>query len=158
MSGATLKNLIMSGEVASTDLVWREGMSDWRPAAEISDFESDGVAQPAGIVAPPGGSQIPQGGVQIPQGGYHAPVASPGNSGLAIASMVTGIVGLLCLGALLGIPAVIMGHIARGQIAQSGGTIGGGGMAMAGLVCGYFAIGWTVFWFLLIIVGGMSGL
>ena len=80
-------------------------------------------------------------------------VTPPGNSGLAIASMVLGIVGVMCLGALLGIPAVIMGHIARGQIARSGGTIGGGGMAMAGLVCGYIAIGWTVGYLALVMIG-----
>ena len=81
------------------------------------------------------------------------PAAPPVTSGLAIASMVLGIMSLLCFGALLGIPAVIMGHIARGKVAQSGGTIGGGGKAMAGLVCGYTAIGGTVVYLLLLAAG-----
>ena len=93
MSGATLKSMIVSGEIASADLVWREGMAEWRPAAEINDFESAGVVEPAGIVAPPGGSQIPQ---ALPPGvpGGQIPPAAPPNNSSAIVSMVCGIVGL----------------------------------------------------------------
>jgi hypothetical protein len=118
VSGATLKNLIMSGEVASTDLVWREGMSDWRPAAEISDFESDGVAQPAGIVAPPGGLQIPQGGVPQPGQVPGSPVAhAPISNYLVPAILVT----VLCC-VPFGIPAIVFaakvdGLVSRGDIA-----------------------------------------
>ena len=41
VSGSTLRSMIISGEVAGTDLVWRNGMQDWAPAAEIRDFEPD---------------------------------------------------------------------------------------------------------------------
>lgn len=62
-------------------------------------------------------------------------------SGLAVASLVLGLVGIvLCLGPLAGIPAVICGHMAHSQIRKSGGTIGGDGMATAGLVTGYISI------------------
>ena len=56
-----------------------------------------------------------------------------GTSGVAIASLVT---------ALLGIPlaAIICGHIARSQIKKSDGALTGGGMALAGLIMGYLAI------------------
>ena len=60
-------------------------------------------------------------------------------SGMAIASMVLGIVSyVLCLLPLTGIPAIILGHIALGKIRSSNGTIGGNGMAIAGLVMGGF--------------------
>ena len=58
--------------------------------------------------------------------------------GLAIASLICGIVGVvcffLCLGVILGPAAAIMGFISRQRIASSGGTLGGGGLALAGLI------------------------
>ncbi len=71
--------------------------------------------------------------------------------GLAIASLVCGILGLVCffvcLGALLGPAAAIMGFISRQRIASSGGTLGGGGMALAGLILGIVAFVASVAWF-----------
>ncbi|MDB6031930.1 MAG: hypothetical protein JWM16_2268, partial [Verrucomicrobiales bacterium] len=43
------------------------------------------------------------------------------------------------LGPILGIAAVICGHRARADIRASSGQIGGKGMALAGIICGYFA-------------------
>lgn len=58
------------------------------------------------------------------------PSASAKTSGLAIASLVT---------SLLGIPlaAVICGHMAKSQIRKSDGELTGAGMALAGLIIGY---------------------
>jgi hypothetical protein len=55
-------------------------------------------------------------------------------NGLAIASMVLGI---LCVYWITSILAVIFGHIALSQIKRSNGTQTGRGMAIAGLVLGY---------------------
>ena len=67
------------------------------------------------------------------QGPYPAyPPALPTN-GLAIASLVCG-VGTFVIG-LSFIPAIICGHIARGQIRRTGEQ--GGGLALAGLILGY---------------------
>ena len=52
-------------------------------------------------------------------------------SGLAIASMVLGIVWIFWLGSIL---AVIFGHVALSQIKRSMGALSGRGMAIAGLV------------------------
>ena len=41
----------------------------------------------------------------------------------------------------LGIVAVVLGFRARGRIAQSQGTLGGSGKALAGLITGFVAIG-----------------
>jgi competence protein ComGC len=65
------------------------------------------------------------------------------SSGLALASMILGICGIvLCLGPLAGIPGVICGHMAHSRIKQSGGTMRGAGQATAGLIMGYLSIAW----------------
>jgi hypothetical protein len=70
------------------------------------------------------------------------------NSGLAIWSLVLGILGLVlllgCIGILFAIPAVICGHIAYGRIKRSNGTLEGQGLALAGLITGYVSIGFSI--------------
>ena len=56
-------------------------------------------------------------------------------SKLAIWSLVTGILSLFC-SFLTGIPAVIMGILSLKKIKNSNGTLGGGGMAIAGITTG----------------------
>lgn len=60
-----------------------------------------------------------------------------GTSGLAIGSLVCGILALFSAG-LTGLPAVIMGHMSLSRIKASAGALGGKGMAIAGLIMGYF--------------------
>ncbi len=60
--------------------------------------------------------------------------------GVAIASMVLGILGFLCLGPLASIPAVICGHIAMSAIKKDREGLAGDGMAIAGLIMGYIQI------------------
>jgi hypothetical protein len=73
--------------------------------------------------------------------------------GLAIGSLICGILSLvcffpLCLGILLGPAAAIMGFISRQRVAASGGMIGGGGLALAGLILGVVGFiasaGWAI--------------
>ena len=72
-------------------------------------------------------------------------MASPPKSGLAVASLILGIAGIaLCIGPVAGIPAVICGHLAQSKIKASGGTVGGTGLATAGLVTGYLSVVWIV--------------
>ena len=92
--------------------------------------------------------QFPQPGVYRPQvGGYPPGVvqhygAAGRTSGLAIASMVLGILWIYWIGSIL---AVIFGHIAMAQTKRKGE--GGRGMAIAGLILGYIGIA-----FLLLII------
>jgi len=69
-----------------------------------------------------------------PYGG--PPVASgPGTNGKAIASLILGIVSIvLCLGYFAGIPAIILGRMAKGEIAQGNST--GEGLAQGGFITG----------------------
>jgi hypothetical protein len=72
-------------------------------------------------------------------GGYPS---QPKTCGLAIWSLVLGILSLSCLTVFCGIPGVICGHKALARIKYSGGTLGGQGLAIAGLVTGYLGILW----------------
>ena len=68
-----------------------------------------------------------------------APYAQPlpTTNGLAVASLVAGVLWMGWLGSFL---AVIFGHVALNQINKSGGRQGGSGLAVAGLVFGYFGV------------------
>lgn len=72
---------------------------------------------------------------------------SPQTDGFAIASMVLGIIAVLCcyFGAIPGLIAVIFGHLSLSKIKKSPLPIGGKGMAIAGLVTGYVGIAVTIF-------------
>lgn len=84
-------------------------------------------------------------------------IAARQNNGKAIAAMVLGLC-IFLAGALTGIPAVILGHIALGEINRSGGTQDGRGMAITGLVLGYLSIAGLVCLCLYIVVAaGTSG-
>ena len=78
--------------------------------------------------------------------GTPAPILEnqPRTSALSIWSLVLGILGLVlliaCIGALLAIPAVICGHLARSHIKHSGGTLAGGGLALGGMITGYISL------------------
>ena len=63
------------------------------------------------------------------------------NSTLAVISLVAGILGLTFFPLLGCIVAIITGLMARKEIKESLGTIGGDGMATAGLVLGFIGIG-----------------
>ena len=63
------------------------------------------------------------------------------NSTTAIISLIAGILGLTAFPILGSIVAVVTGHMAKGEIARSNGTIGGSGLATAGLIMGYIGLG-----------------
>jgi hypothetical protein len=63
-------------------------------------------------------------------------------NGLAVASLVLGIVSFFCMGFLFPVPllAIIFGHLSLDRIARSGGAEKGRGLAIAGLVLGWIFI------------------
>ena len=74
------------------------------------------------------------------------PLPGDPSKGLAIASLVMGILSVgLCFGPLLGIPAVICGHIALSKSKKYPGQSGARGFAIVGLVTGYIGIVMIVF-------------
>ena len=95
--------------------------------------------------APPPPPPLPQ--PAAPSYGAPAPSASKTN-GLAVASLVCGIVGCFTVTAIV---AIVLGFIARNQIEQSGGTQQGSGMALAGIILGFVWIGLTVVYWIAVI-------
>nr|WP_246258730.1 DUF1707 and DUF4190 domain-containing protein [Streptomyces typhae] len=80
------------------------------------------------------------------------PAAPPSNS-KAGASLACGIATFLTMG-LTSVPAVVLGHMARSEIRRT--HEGGDGMAVAGLILGWLAIGgWALF--LMLVVVASSG-
>jgi hypothetical protein len=74
---------------------------------------------------------------------YYPPSPQPvpqQNSTTALLSLIAGIAGLTIFPGIGSIIAVILGHMAKGEIARSGGTLGGGGAATWGLVLGYIGV------------------
>jgi hypothetical protein len=73
----------------------------------------------------------------------------PKTSVMAVWSLVLGIIALLlllvCIGPLFAIPGVICAHLAYSRIKHSGGTLGGQGIALAGLITNYVSIGMSIF-------------
>ena len=71
------------------------------------------------------------------------------NNGLAVASLVTGICGFICL-----VPAILgigFGVVAKNRIRNSGGTQSGEGMATAGIVCGIVWLGLAALYWIAVI-------
>lgn len=163
ISTEALKEKIASGEVSAADLAWREGLPDWAPAGTIEELKpAQPVATASTASADPVSTQ-PTTPYQTPASApapapYQAPV--PGqvpSAGLAIGSMVCGIVALLlcCVWIIsvpLGIVAVVMGHVAASRIKAQPAQYGGAGMAKAGLITGYLAILLTIVYTVFIFV------
>lgn len=72
----------------------------------------------------------------------------------AVASLVLGLSSLMCLGAITGLPAVILGALSRKDIDRSSGALTGRGIAAGGIVSGLFGTG-LGFVMLLFVLGGM---
>jgi len=69
---------------------------------------------------------------------------NPPNSTMALLSLIAGILGLTLLPIMGSIAAVILGYLGRNEIRDSGGRLGGDGMATAGLVLGWIGVGLAV--------------
>lgn len=86
---------------------------------------------------------VPDGGYPAPAGGYGW-VPPVGTNGLAIASLITSLVGVVltpfCFVPVLACPVgAVLGHVALRRIASSGEQ--GRGMALAGIIVGWIATG-----------------
>lgn len=140
-----INQMLVTGQLKVEDVAWTQGMAEWQPIHTLEGVRipvTDPYAPRQAMGAPghPGGYAA-QGYGAAPWG-YQAPQST---SGAAVTSMVLGILAILLIlsiifGAVAGVAAVVVGHIARSGINRSQGRIGGGGMALAGLICGYTAI------------------
>ena len=98
----------------------------------------------------------PQYGAPVPPAGG----TPPKTAGKAIASMVTGLVGLLtiCCGFLVvsSIVALVLGILARKEIRNSNGALKGDGMALAGIITGVIGIVMVVISIILVATGAID--
>jgi hypothetical protein len=127
------------------------------PTPPPSGIPGGGQQQPGGFQAPPQGQpggfppSPPPAGPPPAGSPYGGPGTGQSTNGKAIASLVLGICSIvLCLGFLAGIPAVILGRIAKREIAEGNGT--GDGLANAGLITGIIGIVLGVLWLLYVIL------
>ncbi len=109
---------------------------------------------PTRVPPPPPPNAYPQPGPSgYPQHGYpQQPQA--GTNGMAIASMVMGILWLYWVGSAL---ALVFGYMARKQIRESGGQQQGNGMATAGIVLGWIGVAVLIVLVALFIVAAVAG-
>jgi hypothetical protein len=140
------------GSMTSGHEPQRGGQDGAYPAPGPSVPPAGYSAAPYGGYAPaPQGTPYgqPNGAVPPPYGqpyGYGYPYVPPQRTnGLAIASMVLGILWLYWIGSIL---ALVFGYIAKNQIRERGES--GGGMATAGIVLGWIGVGFLV---LAIVIG-----
>jgi hypothetical protein len=89
-----------------------------------------------------------------PQYGGQMPVQK--TNGMAVTSLVSGILGLTLCAGIGSVAALIFGYIAKGQIKRSQGMEGGSGMATTGIVLGWIGTILTIVFFGLLIAGTVS--
>jgi len=85
--------------------------------------------------------------------GYPGFVDAARNNGLAVASLVCSLAGILFIG-LPAVVGVIFGFVARSQIRRSNGTQTGSGLALAGIIVGLVVV---CFWVLIFVNSAVFG-
>ena len=119
VNGEVLRQWITEGRANAQTRVKPEGAGDWQTLASVAEFEAL-FALPAGAVLP-----------------LFAVPAETKTSGLAITSLVLGILGICGITALVGL---IMGIVALVKINRSGGRLSGQGLAIAGICVSGFML------------------
>lgn len=136
ISPAQVAEGLTMGALRNTDLAWTDGMEGWRPLFEVFPISPPSPVPPP---LPPQPPAVAASNFTLP------PVAAPYSggraetSGLAIASLILGILGFF-FSFFTAIPALICGHKALNKIKRSAGTLKGRGKAIAGLVMGYLVL------------------
>ncbi|MGB6223501.1 GYF domain-containing protein [Haloferula sp.] len=164
-----LQRLAANGQFdPEKDLVWQEGLPDWKPASTVPELSSliPGATPPAATAAPTGAAPAGPSPYQSPstpspQPTGPAPMSNlPPSNGLAIASLVCGLVAFLscflwCLSMPLAIAAIVTGHMASYKIRQDPARFTGKGLSRTGLITGYLGLILSVV-FILIVNSMMS--
>lgn len=126
-----VRQWMAEGRITSQTQMRTEESSEWKPLSEFHEFDAAVAARTPptqSAAAVPSAATLPS----IPTG--HPPAA-----GLAITSMVLGILSFVGCSIFTGIPAVITGHIAHSRSRKRPDQYGGGGFAVAGFVLGYLS-------------------
>lgn len=149
---------LAAGTLTLSDNAWYEGAAGWAPLSSVPGVAggaaSGSAAIPAAIAPSAATVPTPPSNPAVPSAIVPAAPTEP----LAIWSLVLSLVGLMgfcCGGPLLGIAAVICGHLGLSKI-NANPNLQGRGLALAGLIIGYFAVvSWVLY---LIFFGGLAAL
>ena len=186
----TVRDMIASGQLMASDLVWRDGMTDWQAAAEIPALaDAFGAPPPTGVsgayaaavppppayppqpqpaypqqqqpVYPPAGPYGQPGQPYVPPyaqpAGYYVGPAGRSYVDDARNAMIVAIIGIFCVGIVLGPVGIVLGHGAKRNMRASG-NLDGDGMATAAIVIGWIVVGLHALLFVLGFGGAMCGI
>lgn len=143
-SEGELRRRIADGTLGGDSLCWTAGWPEWR---KLRDALPDAftVSSPPPPPVPTPVAERPM-VAREPLTRWSTPptdanptptsFAQEKTSEKAIWSLALGIIGCF-----LGLPSIVLGHLARTEIRESRGRVGGGGLALAGLILGYL---WVV--------------
>jgi hypothetical protein len=138
-----LQRMADHGEIGPETLVWRSGMADWTPGFLVPElaFSSSATIATQPAIGPARNTPASSGG-PLPA------TSSVRTSSMAFASLM---LGLLWLGGIGSLTAVVLGMVALRQIARSQGTLTGRFLAIAGMslgIVGLIVSAMGVFWFI----------
>jgi hypothetical protein len=126
----TLRGLLSTGNLQPADLVWRQGMDTWQPAAAMAEL----LPANAPIVPMATPTETLLSGSPLP---YET--ATPNSQGRATTALVVSILGFFCFGIVLGPISVYLAVKAKANMARSG-DFTGHGVAQAAMVIGIIDI------------------
>jgi hypothetical protein len=122
----TIRRWIAERRAVGRTRLQAEGSTDWKPLSEFPEFAEALAAAPPPPIAPampaPAGSPV----LSIPSS------PTPPTCGLAVASLVCGILGVCSMG-ITALVGLVLGILAINKISRSGGRLGGNGLAIAGI-------------------------
>jgi len=139
---------LAAGTLNLSDQAWYEGAAGWAPLSTVPGVSGSGPS-----VTPT--SSVPAVTASTGGGPVIASVPTTQTEPLAIWSLVLSLVGLLsfCCGPAFGIGGVVCGHLALSKI-KARPELEGRGLALAGLIIGYFAaLSWLLY---LLFFGGIA--
>lgn len=119
VNGELLRQWITEGRANAHTKVKPEGSADWQTLASVPEFE------PAFAASPGAPSPLPTTPVEVK------------TSGMAITSLVLGVLGFCGITAVVGL---ILGIVALVKINRSGGRLSGQGLAIAGICVSAFML------------------
>ena len=130
-SADQIRQWIADGRATPQTRAKAEGGGDWKSLTEFPEFAAALAARYAAPIPRP--SVAP---------GSPPPMSSnnPPSSGLAVTSLILGVLSFVACSILTGIPAIITGHIAHNRSRKAPHQFGGRGLAVAGLVLGYLSL------------------
>jgi GYF domain 2 len=149
---AVFQTLVQNGTIRPEMLVWRDGMTEWKPAGSVKPELFAPVAGSPPPVPPELAMSAPPTQAEWSQ---PPPMMLPMDSGASL-SLICGITGIVAAGSgicccfghiggvAFGLTAVIVGHASLARITAYPDQVRGRECAIAGLVTGYTALALAV--------------